>query len=128
MTIRVQFAPYALKEGAWDATRQDALFNTVLDTLDPYAPKVRGTILEAQVITPQDYETLYGLTEGSLYQGEMMLDQLLFMRPVPECAQYRSPVAGLYLCGAGTHPGGGMTGATAYNAVREVLADARAGR
>jgi phytoene dehydrogenase-like protein len=79
------------------------------------------------VLTPLDYEREYGLAEGSGYQGEMALDQLLFMRPVPGWSQYRTPIAGLYLCGAGTHPGGGVTGAPGFNAAREMLADLRRG-
>jgi phytoene dehydrogenase-like protein len=96
------------------------LLDRVLDTLDDYAPNVRGAILGHTVITPLDFERTYGLTEGNLYHGEMMLDQLYLMRPVAGCAQYRTPISGLYLCGAGTHPGGGVIGVPAYNAAREI--------
>jgi phytoene dehydrogenase-like protein len=79
-------------------------------------------------MTPLDLEETYGLTEGNVYHGEITLDQLFFMRPVPGFARYRSPVEGLYMCGAGTHPGGGVTGVPGYNAAREIVKDARAGR
>ncbi len=97
--------------------------NTIIDTLAQYAPNLKDLIRHCQVITPADWERDYGLTEGNINHGEMMLDQLLFMRPVAGYGQYRSPIEGLYLCGAGAHPGGGVTGAPGYNAAREVLRD-----
>lgn len=129
MTIAAQFAPYHLRDGAaWDDAACQTLLNNVLDTLSEYAPNVKNAILHTQVITPKDLEDVYGLTHGSLYHGELTLDQVFFMRPVPGYAQYRSPIEGLYLCGAGTHPGGGVTGAPAYNAAREILSAARRGK
>ena len=122
MTIRAQFAPYELKAG-WDDAACDLLLKRVMDTVDQYAPNVRNAVLHTQVITPADLEGVYGLTGGNLYHGEMMLDQLFFMRPVPGYAQYRMPIERLYLCGAGTHPGGGVTGVTAHNAAKEILRD-----
>jgi phytoene dehydrogenase-like protein len=120
MTVTVQWTPYALRDGDWDQARE-ALGERVIDTLEAYAPGLRGLVSGLRVITPLDWERDYGLTEGSIYHGEMGLDQLLFMRPVPGWGQYRTPIANLYLCGAGTHPGGGLTGAPGYNAAREVL-------
>ena len=124
MTVTVQWAPYHLREGAWDTLRE-SVGERVIDTLARYAPGFRELVLHRHVITPLDWERDYGLTEGSLFHGEMGLDQLLFMRPVPGFGQYRTPIAGLYLCGAGTHPGGGVTGAPGYNAAREILKDLR---
>ena len=86
---------------------------------------VKEAILHYQVLTPLDLEEVFGLTEGNIYHGELMLDQLFIMRPVPGWAQYRAPIQGLYLCGAGTHPGGGVTGVPGYNAAREVLKDVK---
>jgi phytoene dehydrogenase-like protein len=122
MTIHAQFAPYQLRGGAaWDDAACETLLNNTLATLEGCAPNIRNAILHTQVITPADLEAVYGLTEGALYHGEMTLDQLFFMRPIPGYSRYQTPVEKLYMCGAGTHPGGGITGANAYNAVREIL-------
>jgi phytoene dehydrogenase-like protein len=122
MSIYVQYAPYHLHEGNWDDCRE-TLGEVVVDTLAQYAPNLRQVILERQVLTPLDLERIYGLPEGNPNHGEMTLDQFLYMRPVPGYAQYRAPIQGLYLCGAGTHPGGGVTGLPGYNAAREILKD-----
>jgi phytoene dehydrogenase-like protein len=122
MSISMQYAPYRLREGTW-AQHSQALTDKIIDTLAQYAPNLKGLIRHCQVITPLDWEREYGLTEGNINHGEMMLDQLLFMRPVAGYGQYRTPIEGLYLCGAGTHPGGGVTGAPGYDAAREVLRD-----
>ncbi len=122
MSISMQYAPYHLREGNWDEQRE-ALGETILDTLSQYAPHLREQILYQEVITPLDWERDYGLTEGSIYHGQMALDQLLFMRPVAGYGKYRTPIENLYLCGSGTHPGGGVSGAPGYNAAREVLKD-----
>ncbi len=124
LTVTAQWAPYHLHEGDWDAERE-RWADRVVALLGEYAPGLADLVVHRQVITPLDYERTYGLTEGSPYHGEMGLDQLLFMRPVAGQGRYRTPIAGLYLCGAGTHPGGGVTGAPGYNAAREVLADLR---
>ncbi len=121
MSIYVQYAPYELKAGSWDADRREALGDRVVEMLSTYAPGIDEAILDRHVTTPADLEEVYGLTGGCISHGEMALDQLFFMRPVPECAQYRTPIQDLYLCGAGTHPGGGVSGAAGYNAAREVL-------
>jgi len=124
MSIDVRYAPYHLKEGDWEVQRE-ALGNRVVETLEVYAPNIRKLILHRQVLTPLDYECQYGLPEGSIFHGQMGLDQLFIMRPVPGYARYRSPIENLYLCGSGAHPGGGVTGAPGYNAARAVLNDAK---
>ena len=94
-----------------------------LEVLAEYAPNVRGAVLHRQVITPLDMEREYSLTGGSIHQGRMSLDQMFNMRPLPGWSDYRTPVAGLYMCGAACHPGGGVMGAAGLNAARTVLSD-----
>jgi phytoene dehydrogenase-like protein len=118
----VQYAPYQLRGQGWDQQRE-ALGEAALKTLARYAPELCQRVLHRRVLTPLDLERVYGLPEGSYSHGEMTLDQFLYMRPTPGFAQYRAPVPGLYLCGAGTHPGGGVTGLNGRNAAREVLRD-----
>jgi phytoene dehydrogenase-like protein len=124
MSIYVQFAPYTLKEGSW-ADRSEQLSQSVIRTLSDYAPDLGDRILHHQVITPLDLEETYGLTEGHIFHGEMALDQVFTMRPLIGWARYRTPIEGLYVCGAGTHPGGGVTGAPGANAAREILKQRR---
>ena len=124
MSIFVQYAPYRLKEGSWPELREK-FGDTVIDTLAEYAPNLKNIILHRQVVTPWDLEQEYGLTEGNIFHGELSLDQLFFMRPVPGWARYRTPVAGLYLCAAGTHPGGGVMGASGRLAALELLKDSK---
>ena len=124
MSIVAQFAPYKLKTGDWNA-RREALGDAVVKTVAAYAPNLPGLVEKRQVLTPLDLEETFGLTGGHVFHGEHSLDQLFTMRPVLDWAQYRTPVAGLYLCGAGTHPGGGITGAPGANASREVARDLR---
>jgi phytoene dehydrogenase-like protein len=142
MSITMQYAPYHLRQerrggeearrradagkqedNGWNGQQRQALADTIIDTLAQYAPNLKDVIRHCQILTPLDWEQGYGLTEGSIFHGEMGLDQLLFMRPVPGYGQYRTPIDRLYLCGAGTHPGGGVTGAPGYNAAREILSD-----
>ncbi|VAW31250.1 Beta-carotene ketolase [hydrothermal vent metagenome] len=120
LSINMQFAPYELRESDWD-TERERLGNHIIDTLSQYAPDLKELILHQQLLTPLDWERSYSLTEGSIHHGQMGLDQLLVMRPVAGWGQYQTPIANLYLCGAGAHPGGGVTGAPGYNAAREVL-------
>ena len=122
MSIHVQFAPYKLKDGDWDA-RRDELADKVVNALAAYAPNIKELILDRLVITPFDLERSFGLDGGHIHHGEMSLDQLFAFRPIIGWAQYRTPISGLYLCGAGTHPGGGATGACGFNASREVIKD-----
>jgi phytoene dehydrogenase-like protein len=124
LSAYVQFAPYKLKDGTWDARRKE-LGDTVVKTLAAYAPNFSGLIDAIQVITPQDLETIYGFTGGHIFHAELALDQLFTMRPVLDWARYKTPIHGLYLCGSGTHPGNGLTGASGANAAREIIRDLR---
>ncbi|HEX7696737.1 MAG TPA: NAD(P)/FAD-dependent oxidoreductase [Candidatus Acidoferrum sp.] len=120
----VQFAPFKLKEGNWDSRRHD-LGHTVVKTLAAYAPNLPNLIEYMQVITPLDLERSYGFTGGHIFHGELALDQLFTMRPVLDWARYKTPIRGLFLCGSGTHPGNGLTGASGANAAREIIRDLR---
>ncbi len=127
MTCFVQYVPYRLREGNWDEQRE-LLGDRVVKKIAEYAPNVPGAIIARQVLTPLDLERTYGLTEGNIFHGDLNLEQLFFMRPVPGWSQYRTPVRGLYLCGAGAHPGGGVTGAPGRNAAHQALRDWKKGR
>lgn len=120
LCIDVYYAPYALNDGGWDA-HKEGLLQTVVGTLAEYVPGIAAQITHSQVITPLDLEREYGLTGGDIYHGQMGLDQLLMMRPIAGYGRYHSPIPNLYFCGAGAHPGGGVTGAPGYNAAREIL-------
>jgi phytoene dehydrogenase-like protein len=124
MTVQVQYAPYHLK-ASWDAPTRDRVADLVITTLGEYAPRLKASVIHRRVITPKDLETRFGLTEGHPYQGELTLDQILFMRPVAGWARYQMPITGLQLCGAGTHPGGGLAGAAGRNAAREIVRERR---
>src|SRR5215510_2917687 len=123
MCIFAQYAPYTLKDAVWDQALKDRFADRCIDALAEYAPNIKEIILHRQVISPMDLEREYGLTGGNIFHGEMEPDQLFFMRPVAGWAKYRTPVRSLYLCGSGTHPGGGVMGAPGYNAAREILRD-----
>jgi phytoene dehydrogenase-like protein len=127
MSCFVQYAPYHLKEGTWDQKREE-FGDTVVDTISEYAPNLRSLILHRQVLTPLDIETMFGLSEGNIFQGELTLEQLFFLRPAPGWAQYRTPVRSLYMCGSATHPGGGIMGAPGLNAAHMILRDWKRGR
>jgi phytoene dehydrogenase-like protein len=127
MSIYMQYAPYKLKNGNWYDQRT-ALGDTVIKTIAQYAPDLPGKILHSQVITPLDLEETYGLTGGQIFHGELALDQIFTMRPMLDWARYRTPIENLYLCGSGTHPGTGLTGASGANAAREILKDLKARR
>jgi phytoene dehydrogenase-like protein len=127
MTTFIQYVPYHLREGTWDEKRE-LLGDRVVKKIAEYAPNVPNSIIARQVLTPLDLERTYGLTEGNIFHGDLSLEQLFFMRPVPGWSQYRTPIAGLYLCGAGAHPGGGVTGAPGYNAAHKALRDWKSGR
>ncbi len=120
MTVTIQFAPYALRDSDW-AGAAEPFRESVLAALEGVAPGVRQLIVHSRLTTPLDLEREYGLTEGSIYQGQMGLDQVLVMRPIPEWSRYETPIRNLYLCGASAHPGGGVTGAPGYNAARACL-------
>jgi len=116
----VQFAPYKLRDGNWEMNRR-RLGEVVIKTLAGYAPDLPGLVEAIQVITPHDLETIYGFTGGHIFHGELALDQLFTMRPVLDWARYKTPIRGLFLCGSGTHPGNGLTGASGGNAAREII-------
>jgi phytoene dehydrogenase-like protein len=120
----MQFAPYHLKTGSW-AEKRDELSKLVIDTITTYAPNFRNSILHCQTLTPLDLEAIYGLPEGHYHHADLALDQLFLMRPIPGWARYHTPIQGLYLCGAGTHPGGGVSGLPGANSAAEILADLR---
>jgi phytoene dehydrogenase-like protein len=124
MSVHVQYTPYTLREGDWRA-RRDEVGDVVLKRLEEYAPGLSGLVLARQVLTPLDLEETYGLTGGHPFHGEHALDQLFVTRPLLGWGRYRSTIPGLYLCGAGAHPGGGVTGAPGANAAREIIRDLR---
>jgi phytoene dehydrogenase-like protein len=122
LSAHVQFAPFKLKTGDWNSRRQE-FGDMVVNTLSEYAPGLKQLIVAQQVITPFDLEQVYGLSGGHIFHGEQALDQFFTFRPLIGWAQYRTPIKGLYLCGSGTHPGGGVTGGSGANASREIIKD-----
>ena len=126
MGIFLQYAPYDLRDADW-RTLKEIYADRVMNLIEEYAPGFKSLVTARQVLSPLDLEEIYGLTGGNIFHGEMSVGQLFFMRPVPGWAKYRTPVRDLYLCGSGTHPGGGVMGAPGYNAAREILRDRRFG-
>jgi phytoene dehydrogenase-like protein len=120
MSCFVQYAPYKLKQGTWDEKRE-AFGDNVIDTVAQFAPNLKNIIVGRQVVTPLDLEREWGLTEGNIFQGELSLEQLFFLRPVPGFAQYKTPIKNLWMCGSATHPGGGIMGAPGRLAALEIL-------
>jgi phytoene dehydrogenase-like protein len=120
MGVFLQYAPYTLRDATWDELREP-FYNRVIDLIEEYAPNIRQIIIDRQVLTPLDLERRFGITGGNIFHGEMSLDQMFVMRPAPGWARYRMPARGLYLCGSGAHPGGGVMGAPGYNAARQIL-------
>jgi phytoene dehydrogenase-like protein len=120
MGVFLQYAPYTLSEHTWDQLREP-FADRAISVIERYAPNIRSIIEQREVLTPLDLERRFGLTGGHVFHGEMSLDQMFAMRPVAGCARYRTPIRGLYLCGAGAHPGGGVMGAAGYNCAREML-------
>jgi phytoene dehydrogenase-like protein len=120
MGIFLQYAPYTLREGTWDELREP-FGDRVISLIEEYAPNIRQIVEHRQVLSPLDMERRFGITGGNIFHGEMSLDQMFSMRPVAGWARYRTPVAGLYLCGSGAHPGGGVMGAPGFNCAREML-------
>ncbi len=123
MSIFVQYAPYNVN-GGWTDQKREEFGDAVIDSVARFAPNIKSAILHRQVITPLDIERITGLTEGNIFAGELALHQLFFLRPAPGWAKFRTPVKGFYQCGAGTHPGGGIMGASGRLAAREILKDA----
>jgi phytoene dehydrogenase-like protein len=124
MSCFVQYAPYKLKSGTWDDQRE-AFGDAVIDAIAEVAPNIRDIILHRQVLTPLDIEREFGLTEGNIFQGELTLEQLFFLRPAPGWAQYETPIRNLWMCGSATHPGGGIMGAPGRNAAQRILRNTR---
>jgi len=120
MGIFLQYAPYTLRSATWDDLREP-FADRVIDLIAEYAPNIRSIVEHRQVLTPLDLERRFGITGGNIFHGEMSLDQMFVMRPVAGWARYRTPLQGLYLCGSGAHPGGGVMGAPGYNCARAML-------
>jgi exodeoxyribonuclease VII small subunit len=120
----LQYAPYTLRDANWEDLRE-SYADRVIDLIEEYAPNIRSIIIERQVLTPLDLERRFGITGSNIFHGEMSLDQMFVMRPVPGWARYKTPVRNLYLYGSGTHPGGGVMGAPGFNAAQRVLADTK---
>ena len=124
MSAVVQYAPYALK-GGWNDEAKAAFMKAIIDTLSKYMPDIEQRITSSELLTPADIEKEFRITGGHWHHGELALDQFLFVRPVASAAQYAMPLEGLYLCGAGTHPGGGVSGAAGRNAARTIIKQER---
>jgi len=120
MSCFVQYAPYHLEEGTWDDQRE-AFGDAVIAAIAEFAPSLPNIIRHRQVLTPLDLEREWGLSEGNIFQGELSLEQLFFLRPAPGWARYRTPIDNLYMCGSAAHPGGGIMGAPGRNAARAIL-------
>jgi phytoene dehydrogenase-like protein len=125
MSVFVQYVPPKIHGRDWTDEDRDGFRDTVLDQIARYSPNFRQLIRHVEVRTPRELENEVGLTEGNIFQGELTMDQLLFNRPFPGFAQYRGPTKGFYMCGSGTHPGGGVMAAPGANAAREILLDLR---
>jgi phytoene dehydrogenase-like protein len=120
MSCFVQYAPYDI-EGGWDDAKRDALAEAVISTIEQYAPNIRQAIVGMQVITPKDIEWIAGITGGNIFHGELLLHQIFFLRPVPQWADFRTPLRGYYFGASGAHPGGGVMGAAGMLAAKEML-------
>ncbi len=121
MSMFVQYAPFAPKSAPWSSVTKDAFADRCFDVVERYAPGFKNSVIDRQVLTPPDIETIFGLTGGNIFQGAMTLDHLFTFRPAPGYAGYRMPVKGLFLCGSAAHPGGGVMGAAGLNAAKEML-------
>jgi phytoene dehydrogenase-like protein len=122
MSCFVQYAPYKLAQGTWD-DHKEAFGDAVINTIAEHAPNIKKIIIGRQILTPLDLEREFGLTQGNIFQGELSLEQLFFLRPVPGWAYYRTPIDNLYMCGSATHPGGGIMGAPGRIASQVILKD-----
>ncbi|MDA1062750.1 MAG: NAD(P)/FAD-dependent oxidoreductase [Proteobacteria bacterium] len=124
LTCFVQYLPWQLREGSWE-TKRELLGDRVTQLIGQFASNVPASVIARRVYTPLDLEQTFGITEGNIFHGDISLEQMFFMRPLPRWAHYRTPIKNLYLCGAGTHPGGGVTGAPGYNAAHTILRSSR---
>jgi phytoene dehydrogenase-like protein len=120
LSAHVMYVPYQLRDG-WDQAKRDQLCEKLIDTIEQYAPGIREQIIASELLTPQDLEELFGVTGGHWHHTELALDQALMIRPTYGAAQYKTPIPGLYICGAGCHPGGDLTGGPGHNAAQEIL-------
>jgi len=118
------YAPYDLAEGTWE-DRRDDFGDAVIDTLAQYVANLKDIILHRQVLSPWDMEQQMGLTQGNIFHGELTLEQLFFLRPAPGYADFTTPLRGMYMCGSGCHPGGGVMGAPGQLAANRIIADTR---
>jgi phytoene dehydrogenase-like protein len=118
-----QYAPYHLKGRAWSEDVKNEMADRLIATMTEFAPNFADAIIDRQVLSPVDIEQRYGLPNGNIFHGEITPDQIFSLRPTPECARYRTPIEGLYLCGSGVHPGGGVMGAPGHNAAKALLSD-----
>jgi phytoene dehydrogenase-like protein len=128
MSIFAQYAPYRLRDGEWSDARRQAFVDRCIDLLAQYAPNIRSAIEGVHALSPFDLEREYALTGGNIFHGDLGLDQLFALRPVAGWARYATPIDNLFLCGSGTHPGGGVTGAPGHNAAKQILLHAKMGR
>jgi len=127
MSCFVQYAPYKLANGTWDDAKREAFGDNVIDTISEHIPNIKKIIVGRQVLTPLDLEREFGLTQGNIFQGELSLEQLFFLRPVPGWAYYKTPIENLYMCGSATHPGGGIMAAPGRIASTVILKDWKGG-
>ena len=123
MSVFVQYVPPKVRGKDWTDADRDAFGQTVINQINDYAPGFKDLVVHAEIRTPRELENEVGLTEGNIFQGELTMDQLMFNRPIPGYAQYRSPIKGLWMCGSSNHPGGGVMAAPGANAAREILMD-----
>jgi phytoene dehydrogenase-like protein len=125
MSLLCKYMPYELADGEhWDS-KKASVVEDILSYVTTFIPNLPDILVHTQCLTPLDLERLFGMTRGDICHGRMEPDQLYSARPHPEAAQYATPVGGLYLCGSGTHPGGGVTGAPGHNAAKRILRDRR---
>ena len=122
VSILASYAPYDL-EGGWNDAKREAFGETVISTIERYAPNFRSCIVDKQIITPKDIERIAGITGGNIFHGELLLHQIFFLRPTPQWADFRTPLKGYYFGAAGAHPGGGVMGAAGMLAAKEILKD-----
>jgi phytoene dehydrogenase-like protein len=120
MSVFLQYAPYQLRGASWDDLRE-SYSERVIDVIEEYAPNIRQILVNKQVLTPLDLERRFGITGGNIFHGELLREQLFSRRPVAGWGCYGTPLPGLYLCGSGTHPGGGVMGASGHNAAQQII-------
>jgi len=125
-SLYIMYTPYDLAEGNWQEAKKQ-IAGKVIDTISQYAPNFRDSVVRHQIWGPQDYEAVFGISKGNFWHADITIDQMFSFRPVPGWSDYRTPVRNLYLCGSGTHPGGGLSAAPGHNAAQEVLKDWAAG-